>query len=372
VVDISHRWIPELVRRWLLAADPVERFCAWLAVVVCFVAVLFGTSPVHSLDPLYTDHLHHAYAAWALLNIGPEVFTTPIADWEFGALRPFVNWASLPYLYPFGSLVLFLPFGVVTNLGLLPASVVNLAMVLFFGLGGVGATWLLARALREVSHPLLVGSVLPVAAPLYVFWGLNGFFDTVAAAVALYGVLAYHRRRDAAAMLALVGAISLHYRLWYLGPLAVVAFVRYVRSRNWLVDWRLGLVAALGGGTVVSFVLSIPGFARLSETAQFNPSPVAVTTGLTPTVVVALACGLFVLAVVHRYESEPATLATVTLAVASVFALTQWSPWYPILLTPVLGLAEQRRSRIVLVAGFHGLTVLLGYVVANHPLLRFV
>jgi hypothetical protein len=51
--------------------------------------------------------MHHAYAAWALLNIGPEVFTTPIEQWDFGALRPFINWDTLPYVYLLGSLFLF-------------------------------------------------------------------------------------------------------------------------------------------------------------------------------------------------------------------------------------------------------------------------
>ncbi|MGQ5515021.1 hypothetical protein ACUJ40_01845 [Halococcus saccharolyticus] len=372
MIATAYRSLDRLFRRWFLAADPLKRVCAWLTVAVCVVAVVLGAPPTYSLDSLYTDHLHHAYAAWALLNIGPEVFTTPIDQWDFGALRPFVNWAALPYLYPFGSLLLFLPFGVVNNLGLLPASVVNLAMVITFGLGGVGATWLLARTLRESYRPVLVGGVLLVAAPLYVFWGLNGFFDSVAAAVALYGILAYRQGRDGVAMLALVSALSLHYRLWYLGPLAVVVTVRYVQARNWAVDWRLGLVGVLGGASVASFVLSIPGFTRLSETPQFNASPIAVTAGITPLVAATLVCGALVLMVVYRYESNPVTLATVTLAIVSMFVLTQWSPWYPILLTPVFGLVNHRRSHVTLVAGFYGVTLLLGFVAANHSLLRFL
>ncbi|WP_079890707.1 hypothetical protein [Halococcus agarilyticus] len=370
VVDTNGRSPFGSLRRWFLAADPIKRLCAWLTVAVCLIVIVVGSPPVYSLDSLYTDHLHHAYAAWALLNIGPEVFTTPIAQWEFGALRPFVNWPSLPYLYPFGSLLLFLPFGAVNNLGLLPAPAVNLAMVLTFGFGGVGAVWLLARTVRGTYHPVLAGAVLLVAVPLYVFWGMNGFFDTIAAAVALYGVLAYRQERDGVAMMALVGAISLHYRLWYLGPLAIVALVRYVRTQEWMIDRRVGVVGVLGGATTVSFVLSLPGFARLSETAQFNPSPIAVTTGLSPIVAGGLVCGLAVLAVVYRYESDLAALATVTLAVASVFVLTQWSPWYPILLTPVFGLVEHHRSHLTVAAGFYGLTLLVGYLVTNHSLLR--
>jgi hypothetical protein len=260
----------------------------------------------------------------------------------------------------------------VNNTGVLPEPVVNISMILLFGIGGVSATWLLYQALNESYHPVLVEIVLFLATPLYVFWGLNGFFDTIAVAVALYGVLAYRRENDGTALLALVGALSLHYRLWYLGPLALVVAVRHARAQDWVIDWRLGVAGALGGGSIASFILSVPGLMRLSETSLANTSPIALTTGVTPETVGALAGGCVLLVMLYRYESDPAILVTLTLAVVSVFVLTQWSPWYPILLTPTLALADTRPSHIGLVTGFYGVTLLLGFISANHALLRFL
>ena len=359
-----YRSLAGMFRRWFLSSDLSRRVCAWLAVGVVLAVPLFN-SPTHSLDPLYTDHRRHAYAAWTLLNIGTDVYTTPIAQWSSGALRPFISWAPIPHLYPIGSLLLFLPFGVVNNIGLLPEAVVNASMTGLFGVAGVGVTWLLYQLLSESYSPVLVGSILVLAAPLSVFWGVNGFFDTVAAAMALYGVYAYRRENDGTALLALVGALSLHYRLWYLGPLALVVFVRYARAQEWVLDWRLGVAGVLGGASLISFILTIPGLMTLSNSSMLNENPMTVTTGLTPAILGALGGGLIVLAIIFKYEPNPDTLITLTLAVAMVFILTQWSPWYSVLLIPALALVERRPSQVALVVSFYWVVVILGVLSAN-------
>jgi hypothetical protein len=351
-----HRSLGRFLRRWFLARDRKKRVVAWLAVCVVLSVPLFKP-PRYSLAPLYTDHMRHAYAAWALLNIGPEVFTTPIASWDFGASHPFDMWATLPHLYPIGSLILFLPFGVAINLELVPEPIVNMAMVMLFGVCGVVASWLLYRTLSESYRPVLLGAVLVIAVPSYVFWGLNGFFDTVAVVLALVGVRAYRHRNDGTAMVALVCALSLHYRLWYLGPLAVVAAARYWRT-NGVVDRQLGLVGVLGAGSLASFFLTVPGLLALTESPLFHENPIALTAGTPPKTLLALGSAVVVLAVVYRYESDPTALVTLTLAAASVFTVTQWLPWYPVLLTPTLALADRRQSHVALVIGFYLLTFL--------------
>jgi hypothetical protein len=352
-----HRALGRFLRRWFFARDRKKRIVAWLAVCVVLVVPLFKP-PRYSLAPLYTDHMRHAYAAWALLNIGPEVFTTPIGQWEFGASHPFDMWTTLPHLYPIGSLILFLPFGIVINLELVPELLVNMAMIMLFGIGGVVGSWLLYQTLSESYEPVLLTVVMLMVAPSYVFWGLNGFFDTIAVVLALYGVRAYRRDNDGTAMLALVGALSLHYRLWYLGPLALVVAARYWRSQNGIIDWRLTFVGVLGAGSLASFFLTIPGLVALAESPRFHENPIALMTGMTPKTLLALGGAIVVLAVVYRYESDPAAIVTLTLAVISVFTLTQWFPWYLVLLTPTFALTDCRPSHITLVGGFYLLTFL--------------
>jgi hypothetical protein len=356
LVGIFHRWfLSPTLSRWI---------CVWLAVGVVHVVPLFS-SPTHSLNPLYTDHRRHTYAAWALLNIGTDIYTTPIAQWDFGALRPFISWAPIPSLYPIGSQLLFLPFGVVNNTGLLPEGVVNMLIVMVLGIGGVGAIWLLYRGVNESYPSVLIGSVLVLAGPLSVFWGLNGFFDTIATALALYGVVAYRQENHGTALLALVGALSLHYRLWYLGPLALLTAIRYAQAQEWVLDWRLGIAGMLGGASLVSFVLTIPGLMTLSESSMLNENPMTVTTGVTPAILGALGGGLILLVIIYRYEPNPETLITVALAVVMVFILTQWSPWYSVVLIPTLALVERRPSQAALVAGFYWVVVILGVLSAN-------
>lgn len=365
------RSVVGVLRRWFLADDLDRRIFAWLTVGIVLAVPLFD-APTYSLDSLYTDHRRHAYAAWALLNIGPEVYTTPIEQWRFGAPRPFISWAPIPHLYPIGSLLLFLPFGIVNNTGILPEPIVNMSMIELLGVGGVGATWLLYRLVRESYRPMLGGLVVLLAAILYVFWGLNGFFDSIAVAAALYGIRAYRRENDGTALLALVIALSLHYRLWYLGPIALVVFVRYAQAQRGVVDWRLAVAGVLGGGSIISFILTIPGLITLSESSHLNENPITPTTGVTPEILVVFAGSVVLLAILYRYETDPTALVALTLAVASVFVFTQWSPWYPVLLTPALVLAEKRLSQVALVAGFYWVTLHLGMLSANRSFLPFL
>lgn len=358
-----HRSFERVFRGWFLSPKLSKRICAWLTVGIILVVPLFN-SPTHSLDPLYTDHRRHAYAAWALLNIGTEIYTTPIAQWNFGALRPFISWPWLPSLYPIGAQLLFLPFGVVNNTGLLPEAVVNMLMVMLCGVGAVSATWLLYQMLSESYQPVLVGIVLVLAGPLCIFWGLNGFFDTIAVAVALYGVRAYRQGSYGTALLALVGALSLHYRLWYLGPLTLLTAVRHVQAQKWVPDWRLGIAGVLGGASLGSFVLTIPGLRKLSNASFLNKSPMALTTGVTPEMLAALGGGLILLAIVYRYESKD-TLISLALAVVMVFGFTQWSPWYSVLLIPTLALVERRPSQVALVGSFYWVAIVLGLLSAD-------
>ena len=366
------RSLVEFLRRWFLADDLDRRVFAWLTVAVVLVVPLFD-APTYSLDSIYTDHRRHAYAAWAFLNIGPEVYTTAIEQWQFGALRPFISWAPIPHLYPLGSLLLFLPFGIVNNTGILPEPIVNMSMIMLLGIGSVGATWLLYRLVCESYRPVLSGLVMVLAAILYVFWGLNGFFDSIdVAAAALYGIRAYRRENDGTALLALVVALSLHYRLWYLGPMALVVFVRYAQAQHGVVDWRLAIAGVLGGGSIITFVLTIPGLMTLSTSSIRNENPLTPTTGVTPEILVVLAGSVVLLAVLYRYESDPTALAALTLAVASVFVFTQWSPWYSVLLTPALVLVEKRPSQAALVASFYWVALHLGMLSANRSFLPFL
>lgn len=343
------------VRTWVLFGDPVRSACCWLALALVGSVFLFD-APRYTLLGTYTDHMRHTYAAWSFLHLGFDVFTRPMGTWDVAAVAPFVTWPTLPHMYPFGSLLLFLPAALLVNLAVLaPATVYALLVAAFTGAGAL-ATALLYRTLPY--PPGLAALATALAAMPYLFWGLNGFFDTVAVAIALVGVAAYRRADARPALFALVGALSMHYRLWYLGPLALAAAYRYWRERG--VDGGFVAAGLLGGLSLASFALTLPAAARLSETDMFTENPVALTTGVTPETWVALAGAAALLGVLYTRERDPVALAALTLAVASVFALSQWVAWYPILLTPALALADRRASQVALVVGFLQVSVSLG------------
>ncbi|WP_254536202.1 hypothetical protein [Halomarina litorea] len=345
------------LRTWVLFGDPTRSALCWLALALVGSVFLFD-APRYTLLSTYTDHMRHTYAAWSFLHLGFGVYTQPMGTWDVAAVEPFVTWPTLPHMYPFGSLLLFLPAALLVNLSVLaPATTYALLVAAFTGAG----TLAMALLYRTLPYPPgLAALVTALAAMPYLFWGLNGFFDTVAVALALVGVAAHRREGERVSLFALIGALSLHFRLWYLGPLALATAWRYWRERG--VDAAFVGALALGGLSLASFALTLPAAGRLGETEMFTENPVALTTGagITPETGVALAGAAVLLGVLYTRERDPVALAALTLAVASVFALSQWVAWYPILLTPALALADRRASQVALVVAFLQVSVSLG------------
>src|SRR5699024_8026917 len=134
---------------------------------------------------------------------------------------------------------------------------------------------------------------------------------------------------------------------------------RYIRAQEWVIDWRVGVTSVLGGASLISFFLTIPGLLTLSESPMFNENPITLMTGVTTETLGALIGGLILLAIIYHYETKPDILITLTLAVAMVFVLTQWSPWYSVVLLPALGLVERRPSQIALVISFYLVAIIV-------------
>jgi hypothetical protein len=151
--------------------------------------------PNYALEPVYLDHLQHEYSAWAFLHVGFRIFDTPKADWgPMHAEHVHLVWEQLPTIYPPGLVAFFMPFGVASNEGLLADEHVHILMIMVLGTAGVLASLQLFRTLPLFYEPALTVILGVLGATLFVTWGLNGFIDSLAAALALLGI--YWAARD--------------------------------------------------------------------------------------------------------------------------------------------------------------------------------
>ena len=327
-----------------------------VALLVAASAVRLG-GPRWVLEPGYSDHMRHEYAAWALLHIGPRVLTTPISQWHVHAAHPHAQfWTFLPDYYPPGRFAFFLPFGVLSNERVLSDSHTHLLMIMCLAAVAVVAAAMLVRMLRLVYDPSLALVLGAIGAFTFVYWSLNGFIDPLAAGLALTGLYLAERGSPGPALLALTAGLSVHFRLWFLWP-AVLALV----AREWrrIPRWQLAVSGVVGVLSLVAFVLAAPSIRRLGQTPGKDTNYLALQNGLTGERAIALAGGVLLVAIVYLAERRLAPAACVALALCLVFGVNQWEAWYPILLFPLFGLLRSRVAQGALTLAFVQLTVVL-------------
>ena len=340
---------------------------AVLTGIACVVAsVPRFARPNYALEPIYTDHLQHEYSAWAFLHIGLRIFDTPKSDWgPVGAMHVHLLWEQLPSIYPPGLIAFFMPFGVASNEGVLPDERVHMLMVMVLGAGAVLASAQLVRTLRLHYDPGIAAIVAFLGTVVFLRVGLDGFLDATAAGLALAGIYWAERGPPGRALVALVLALSLHYRLWYLWPF-VLAFA--LRHRRDVARWQLGAAAVVAAASGITFGLSVPFVAKFHQIPHITPNPLVLSHGVHAPQAAALAGGCVLLALTLRFEGRTVA-GCVALALLLVFAVDQWEPWYPALFVPLLALV---RARVVQVAATLAFIEGTLYLSGFPDVLRFV
>lgn len=313
-----------------------RKYWIGLAVVVIGVSVWRFGPDTYTLEPGYTDHLKHAYDSWAFLQEGFNIFSEPVVEWNVTARHPHLLWEYWPHLYPIGAVFLFLPFGVLANLGWLPDLAVHWLMV---ALLGVGATWAIHRFTRY-------GAVVAVfVATAFVHWGLNGFYDPIVAGLAVWAVDRYRRDDTPTAVVLFTVALSLHYRLWYLAPLAVAAAWKLYRRHGW--NWRLTAAVVVGGISLATFTTTRSAYLTLS-----GGEGASLADRLGSWTPYALVGFVVVAGIVWWFDRSVLAATLVLLAGVVAFTAAQFADWYPILFTPLFAVVTDSRSRNVLFVGW--------------------
>lgn len=298
-----------------------------LAALLSVLVVVRFDAPLYTLESnSYTDHVRHEYTAWSSLKIGTRVYSDPLEEWGDTARHPHPRWETLPHAYPPGSLLLFLPFGVLANAGLVPDEIVHVMSVSVMGLGGMLCLLLLWFALRPKWPAALAGAVVVLAAPEVARWAFNGLFDALAIAVCLGAFVLSQRGRTGAALVVLAAGLSLHFRLWFLVPFALA--LAWQRRRVDAPAIAAGVILALSG---VAFLLLLPSFGDLPDALEFQRNPLAARpfAWLSATVVVVL---------IGIGERRVVPVLCACLAVAVALVNPQWQAWYHLAFLPLLAM----------------------------------
>jgi Gpi18-like mannosyltransferase len=191
-------------------------FVLWTAVII--------RNPYYmaDLENVYTDHLRSEYISWSFLQVGFRVFSAPLGEIAplVNALNPHLYWTMHPSLNPWGTVFYFLPFGIISDLGILNDITVHKLMVFSFLVAAYLCVYYFTLNLNKSKQDLVTFVLLPIVFYLSsTYWALNGFYDVVPVLLIILSILAYNRNDFFKGVILLAVAMLMHYRSLVYSPL---------------------------------------------------------------------------------------------------------------------------------------------------------
>jgi len=202
-----------------------RRLAAFLAAsfVAMSVIVIKHQGPYGDLANMFTDHLHHAHATWALFKRGFDIYRLP-----FGIVAPEVNypqpaatWPEFPVPYPPGFAGVFL----------IPTLIGRFWPMSMPAFGKVSIVYLLAithLALYAMGMAIKdAGGARPVL--MFLFWLLCvrsaslGFYDPAWIGCGAMSSIAFARKRGATSLAWFTAAAFMNLRAVSMLPMGIVA-----------------------------------------------------------------------------------------------------------------------------------------------------
>jgi hypothetical protein len=165
-----------------------------------------------------------------------DVFSQPLDKLASQDTSPFmfVTWPEMPHLYPLGSILLFMPFGVLLQQGVDPVLVYKLEIALFLVVASLCLFLFLKVFLKKdlrVTWKLVGVYLIYVALIIY---AADGMFDSVPFLLALMGItMLLADRYDYFLLLISVSVFFKYQTAIFLLPLIVYGFFKLVETKKW-------------------------------------------------------------------------------------------------------------------------------------------
>jgi hypothetical protein len=239
-------WIARIDMRW------------WIGLSFAFSLAVLASTGTTTGDFIggYTDHLHHARAAWTFLYAGWDVFARPFGKVGMEVPYPQVGlfWPDWPIPYPIGMLGVFMPIGIIGRFIPMDGMLWGKVIILYLLVITHAALWIVASLLRRrnAAHLTL---------PLVMIWffyirlTLMGFYDGAWLLPGALALIQMNKGRTASALMLFTTSAFISYRGAAFLPMALVALRRffiqdYPAKKRLLV---LGFCSVICGLIVMTF-----------------------------------------------------------------------------------------------------------------------
>lgn len=258
------------------------------SLIFWLILLAVNGNPLGTFENWYTDHARHPYVSSLFLKDGFSVFSQPLDALASrdNSYYEYVTWPEMPHLYPLGSILLFIPFGVLLQNGLNALLIYKLEIASFLVFAHACLYFFLARYwpqtnfpqmtlknaktnLRILSQPkwkdkaplideylqflLKLVGVYVIYTTLIVY-AADGMFDSVALLFLLFALTMFLLERyDFFLLFVAVSAFFKYQTIIFLCPIIVVGLVKLLQEnkfgvllRNWKVIAAVVFIALTG------------------------------------------------------------------------------------------------------------------------------
>jgi len=223
--------IPSLskkARRWLLAV-------LLLGLVVWLLILAINSGPLGTLENWYTDNARDTYVSSLFLKDGFSVFSQPLsrlASLDVSNYK-YVTWPQMPHLYPLGSVLLFLPFGILLQSGFNSTMLFKIEIAIFLVVATACVYFFLKVFLKKDMAMILKLLGIYIIYVTLVAYAADGMFESVAFIFALFAVYMFITERyDYFFLLITVSTFFKYEAAIFLFPLIVIGLIKLVQKNK--------------------------------------------------------------------------------------------------------------------------------------------
>ena len=205
-----------------------------LVIWLCILAV--NTNPLATFENWYTDNGRHTYVSSLFIKEGLSIFTQPLGKLASAdnTSHNFVTWPEMPHLYPLGSILLFLPFGILLQNGFDSALIYKIEIAIFLVFATVCVYYFLKDLFKKDMALLLkLIGVYIIYVTLIVF-AADGMFDSIAFLFSLFAITMFMiERYDYFFLLVTISTFFKYQAGIFLFPLIIVGLIKLFQTNNY-------------------------------------------------------------------------------------------------------------------------------------------
>jgi hypothetical protein len=347
-----------------------------ISLVIWLFILAVNPNPLAAFENWYTDNARDSYVASLFIKDGFSVFSQPLgklANLDNSTFK-YVTWPQMPHLYPLGSILLFLPFGLLIQNGVNSTLIYKLEIVVFLVIATICVYFFLKNWMQKDMTLLLKLFGVYIIYVSLIVYAADGMFDSVAFIFSLFAIFMFLTERyDYFFLLVAVSAFFKYQAGIFLLPLIVVGIIRlFQKNKLSSLATNKAVVAGVifGSASLFTAYLSAPyliatspqlimnGINVFSTSTQVSWSLQSFSVLLTLAVTVAYA-------VYMLNKNSLLSLSAFFLLIPS-FLMPYFQNWYfPFLFVYAL-IPQQRKELDVTVVWLVFLIVVLGISGANY------